>query len=907
MFLETQPYYVEDFSGGITDFYLDAPQNRYKTANNLILEQYGKIAKPITRPGSAIWDLNNPQVPTGQNRISNFFLFKNIVFSGSYPTLTEHPFKLLLVQSGNHVFYIDTTDINFSAGNWVTIKGLSTGNDVYHTNTGVGNITSFAQWNDFVITTSDDGVTKPQKIYAVGYTNALTTQNAGLPRLGAGGFGAPFIEYSTNVFTGVGTPSSYLYAVHLETTFNIQSTSSTVKTFEDLGPPYQGIPSDPLQVILTSPIDTGETATVTASVASPTTITWTSHPGISGYGVVFTTTGTFPSGIDETTFGSRTSIPYFAFSTGANTFQISINMSGTPLINVTGAGSGTLTAHKRAVQIMETASFSPSANQNNYLASTRARIARTTANGSTFYYLDDPKSLAQTGVVPGSQFVDMVSDADLQTHEVMYTEGGVVERVEAPPSKFVHVVNDIAYYGYVWQTVSGTTSVNRSRLIQSIPGAPGSINETFTFDFKEELKGVSSFRGIPVAFCENSIYRIEGQFDELGRGGMFPQMISNEASCVNHNSIVQTNDGIFWAGKNGFFYTDGYKVFRVNDGWPNTYAVLVDSEQKKQRIVGREDSIRRRIYWTVTDDVQIDCSKIYVLDLNFGLSNDMPFTSISGGINGSFSPTAIEFDGENWYRGDRRGYIFYHQKSLFADPKVDVTKAVADWGRDAIVHTFVSGATNFGMSFTRYWVPRMVTQFKNVTNLSLQILSNNDDGRIVSELKPIKFRGNVVWGDPNVIWSDPTIFWNLSGFIERMRRFPAKGLRCSFKQIEMTNAFIAIANSDLLGMGTVDNTLKTVTLVNSFSSWPLDSANNFYIAFKNDNYVREYLIVERTAHTVTYIDAGNHSPNGLSEWVVRGIPLDEFLAMQSYTIYYAPLGKTQQAFRAAEGGEPADA
>ena len=46
---------LEDFSGGITDYYLNAPQNKLKTCDNLLLDFYPTMGKPSTRPGSKLY------------------------------------------------------------------------------------------------------------------------------------------------------------------------------------------------------------------------------------------------------------------------------------------------------------------------------------------------------------------------------------------------------------------------------------------------------------------------------------------------------------------------------------------------------------------------------------------------------------------------------------------------------------------------------------------------------------------------------------------------------------------------------------------------------------------------------------------------------------------------------------
>jgi hypothetical protein len=301
------------------------------------------------------------------------------------------------------------------------------------------------------------------------------------------------------------------------------------------------------------------------------------------------------------------------------------------------------------------------------------------------------------------------------------------------------------------------------------------------------------------------------------------------------------------------------------------------------------------------DSGSTECDKIFVLDLNFGVSRDMPFTTWSGGT--SFVPTAIEFIDGDLIRGDSRGYIFRHDDSIYTDPKVDTGVAAEDWNTQVITYDYISAATNFGTDYERKFVPRITLVADNETNLSLLIKSVNDDGRLTEECKPIRFRGNLTWGDETVYWGDPNIIWNYEGIIDEYRRFPAKSLRCSYKQIQLTNAEVAIISSDLIGAVTVDTTAHTATLDDSDFDWP-GNIVDYYIAFANDNYDREYLIESVTSDVVTFDDDNSIAPNSAGlEWVIRGKPKGEVLYLQSFTVHYAVFGKTQQAFTNAGTGE----
>ncbi len=84
--------------------------------------------------------------------------------------------------------------------------------------------------------------------------------------------------------------------------------------------------------------DCAPQSTVTISNASPAVVTWTGHGFVAGQPVVFSTTGSLPTGLTAGTV-------YYVISAGltANEFQVSATAGGAA-IDTSSAGSGTHTA-----------------------------------------------------------------------------------------------------------------------------------------------------------------------------------------------------------------------------------------------------------------------------------------------------------------------------------------------------------------------------------------------------------------------------------------------------------------------------------------------------------------------------------------------------------------------------------
>lgn len=515
-------------------------------------------------------------------------------------------------------------------------------------------------------------------------------------------------------------------------------------------------------------------------------------------------------------------------------------------------------------------------------------IYRTTDGGSAFFKVGEVTNGTTT-------FNDSVTDADLVTRAALYTEGGVVENDPPPLAKLIHVIENVGYYAHIKE--GAETRSNRLR--QSVPGDIDSCPADFFVDVDDNIVGLSSARGAPVLCCDVGVYRVDGIYDELGRGGMVAQRISDTATCVSSQSVVQTLEGVFWAGADAFYFTDGFQVLKLNEDWDKTYKLWATTDDQKRRIQGKYDPVHRRIWWSIQQQSDsADCDKSVVLELNWGIRKNASFVTCSGGTD--WAPTAIEFDRGDLIRGDRRGYILKHSDTLYADPHIDTAVTPTSWYTVPIIYDYISCATNFGTNMYRKFVSRIDVQCKNETNLALQIISINDDGRRTASLAPIRFESNLIWGDPNDVWGDPVSVWNAGGIIEEQRRFPSLGLRCSYKQIQMTNAYATIFNSDLLGNVNVDGAANTATLLTNF--WFPD-LQGYYISFEND-LTKEFLVTGATGGVLSFDDPGSFAVTSSNvRFQLKGYPKNEVLHLLNYMVAYTLLGQTQSGFQAAEGGE----
>jgi hypothetical protein len=530
-------------------------------------------------------------------------------------------------------------------------------------------------------------------------------------------------------------------------------------------------------------------------------------------------------------------------------------------------------------------------------------IYRTVNNGTTFFYVGTINNNV-------TEFTDNNLDSVISANKQLYTNGGVSPNDLPQFSRCLHIKNDIAYYGNVLDR-TGNEILN-FRLYQSIVGDIDSVPEDFYIDLDDEIISISSTKNNVIVLCRRSVYRIDGIFDDLGRGGMVAERISDTAGCISVQGTVQALDGVFWLGDDGAYFTDGFKVMKLNEDHVKRYKTYVNpsevslptggSASRVQKIQGKYDKRNNRIWWIMQSSKNADDTDFcYILDLNWGIRPNATFTTASGD---SLYPSAIEFDDDDMIRCHKNGYVLIHKDTLFTDPKVNPSAAVANWREETIVYSLETGSYNFGTSAVRKYVTQANVTCESTTNLSLRIVSNNDNDRIVADLLPIRSRGNILWGEPDVYWGDYTLDWNKQGLIHEKRLMPAKSLRCNYKSLKFTNAHVAIVSSDIIGNASVNATLKQATLNGSNSKW-LTRSIGYFISFEDD-FTKEYEITGLSGDEkiITYSDPLGTSLNGSNkQWVIRGRPLGEVLNLLNLSLIYDIAGPSQGAYKVSNSGE----
>jgi hypothetical protein len=508
-------------------------------------------------------------------------------------------------------------------------------------------------------------------------------------------------------------------------------------------------------------------------------------------------------------------------------------------------------------------------------------IYRTVDAGDVFFYVGQVTNGTTT-------FNDTFADTVIQGNNItLYITDGTLDFQAPPKCKFMHMVNGVNFFGALFE--SGQELKNNFQ--QSFPNNPDATNVDFRDLCDEEIKGISSANNIPLVFCANSIYRLDGRYERDGSGGFTKQKISDTVGCVSNLSIVKTTQGTFFAGQDGFYVTDGLTVLNISTEFPLRYKDMVGNAPL--RITGTFDSIQQRVLWAVAEN-GVENDTIYCLHLKMGISATSCFTTWEGSTN--FAPTDLLFFNKALLRADTRGYVFTHSDIVFQDPLIDTSLAPSLWATKTIIYNYESTAFNFNTTMVRKWVTRMVINASNETKLSLGIQSINDAGRRTLNLKSLIFRDSVVWGEPDLTWGDPSITWGYDGIIEQSRLFPATGLRCSYKQVLFTNANVLIEDSEASGQAVTNAVTKVITLVAGNATWPTNCVNQF-LSFSGDNYINQFQIIARTPTALTVFDTNNFLPTGTFDWEINGFPVGEVLNLLNYTLEFAYIGKTQTPYR----------
>lgn len=847
---------VKKFSGSITDFPIGADSSEYEQADNVVLDEYENM---VTRPGTLLEFTDSAaraRVPTSNST-------RRIALMCAQEVGADADFTALKVVGAT---------IQYDNGTAMAELIGPSGDSAFDITGGIDDETVFtySEWNKHTFITHDEPLQRPVKVYRDS-AGDLQLRTAGLPKISDG-------------FTATGgSNGNYIYALVVKYEYTVGDI-----TYIDRGAPvlkeFTGIGS-----------------------SSPG-----ANPGI--------------------TVGS---IDVLTDAAGEH--------YDTPNLDI--------------------------------------EIYRTQNDGTVLYLVGS----VDDGV---TSFADSTSDDDLVSNELLYTEGGVIANDRPPKCKYTHGTSDFVYWanGIEVGPASTDLELQPQRIWQSKRGDPDSVPASFYADLESPVTAISSVRSIPIAFTENATYRLDGFFDSLGRGGILPKKISDSVGCISHNSCVQTTEGIFFAGNDGFYYTDGYQVIGLSDKFRDTYDVLIGTDLRKKRIYGQLDLNEQWVLWTTykasSEAYDDDCAQIYCLDLRrkafttwssgfagtiadtFTGTNsgaDLTVATTSGIAAGSylyrnvetaplargsflqdvddatgltinyaaanetdaqyyaidndpenttfrnFLPTALLFANDKMYYGDRHGYTLYFDEDQPDDVWLDPAETINPDSLDKlpIYYNYKGAFLDFGTTEYRKWVSMIIAKARPRIDINaemtLQIKGENDDNDFTHSLQPIFFEQYYPWGTPLLDYGDPKLYRVRRNIIDVKRRFPAGKMRCEYKQVQFTPAFVKIHQSSVYGEATVaagsGDHIYTATLSGT-DTWP-NSLYNYWILFEGDTYTAKYRIISRDSSTqITFHDPDDTVATGADiAWAIKGLKKQALINLIEYSLFYEVLGPSQTQYQ----------
>lgn len=177
----------------------------------------------------------------------------------------------------------------------------------------------------------------------------------------------------------------------------------------------------------------------------------------------------------------------------------------------------------------------------------RRHFYRTASGGDTFYRCTRPQGTPVARA--GNTFVDILSDEELITREVLYTVGGVLDNDHPSSCRYLAVMEDRIWLGGLWDE----TQIQSSKIL--VPGEPPQFSDSpaFRVVLPDSCTGLAAQDGILVAFCASAIYAVQGSGPtDQGQGDWgSPRVVTRSTGCINSLSILETSAGIFFQSPRG--------------------------------------------------------------------------------------------------------------------------------------------------------------------------------------------------------------------------------------------------------------------------------------------------------------------------------------------------------------------
>lgn len=183
-------------------------------------------------------------------------------------------------------------------------------------------------------------------------------------------------------------------------------------------------------------------------------------------------------------------------------------------------------------------------------------IYRTIADGTIFYKAsDDDDPLYNDVTADAVTFIDVVSDATLQTRQMLYTTGGVLDNTQAPACTYLKTYkNRLFAIG-----LENSTEIAYSKEFVSSEGVAFSDLLRKQVDTKGgRLTAIAELDDKLVLFKRSNLFILTGQgpTDTATQDDFYIQSLTADIGCSDQKSIVETPLGVMFKSDKGIWLLD---------------------------------------------------------------------------------------------------------------------------------------------------------------------------------------------------------------------------------------------------------------------------------------------------------------------------------------------------------------
>lgn len=145
----------------------------------------------------------------------------------------------------------------------------------------------------------------------------------------------------------------------------------------------------------------------------------------------------------------------------------------------------------------------------------------------------------------------VLTGASLAAREILYTNGGVLPNICPPAARYLAVGGN-----RLW--LAGLLLPRRvvaSKLFVTTEAVAFSNSAAFQIELPEDITGIAWGDGQLIVFTERSIYLVGGDGPNDEGSGAFgtPQRLPSDIGCIEHHSIVETQDGWMFQSRRGIY------------------------------------------------------------------------------------------------------------------------------------------------------------------------------------------------------------------------------------------------------------------------------------------------------------------------------------------------------------------